>query len=69
MRLGLSCVKTTNVQFTSVGLHPHDINSFTSIIPYQHQYLLVVTVTKAQVSADAKLQAPDNFICDARKTR
>lgn len=24
---------------------------------------VVVTVTKAQVSADAKLQAPDNFIC------
>jgi hypothetical protein len=25
---------------------------------------VVVTVTKAQVSADAKLQAPDNFICE-----
>jgi hypothetical protein len=25
---------------------------------------VVVTVTKAQVSADAKLQAPDNFICN-----
>jgi hypothetical protein len=24
---------------------------------------VVVTVTKAQVNADAKLQAPDNFIC------
>jgi hypothetical protein len=27
---------------------------------------VVVTVTKAQVSADAKLQAPDNFICKER---
>lgn len=26
---------------------------------------VVVTVTKAQVSADAKLQAPDNFICES----
>jgi hypothetical protein len=27
---------------------------------------VVVTVTKAHVSADAKLQAPDNFICEGK---
>jgi hypothetical protein len=28
---------------------------------------VVVTVTKAQVIADAKLQAPDNLICEEKK--